>query len=305
MLDLDTRLLTIFYEIYQQQSVSKAAEQLGIGQPTLSIALHKLRDHFKDPLFIRIENKMQPTELAKQIYPMANDVLQRIKIIQSYNIDFDPQTSTDQFKISMTDISHLVLLPKLMNYLRIHAPHIRLDIIPINSNTAKMMADGEIDLAIGFIPQLEAGFYQQTLFHQRYIGIAQKNHPRLTSHHITHKQYCQELHVDILATGGHYVLEHELQQYDIQRKILLRLPGYLGVGLIIQNTDAIATIPYFLSQLLIQNSQLQQFELPFQLSGYSVKQHWHARVHSSPGNQWLRQICFKLFSSYRNQKIVE
>ena len=46
MFDLDTRLLQIFFEIYKHSSVSKAAEQLEIGQPTLSIALNKLREHF-------------------------------------------------------------------------------------------------------------------------------------------------------------------------------------------------------------------------------------------------------------------
>lgn len=126
MFDLDTRLLQIFFEIYKHSSVSKAAEQLEIGQPTLSIALNKLREHFQDPLFVRIENKMQPTELSKQIYPLVVEILNRLKLVQNYNIEFDPQTSNYQFKISMTDISHLVLLPKLINYLRAHAPNIRL-----------------------------------------------------------------------------------------------------------------------------------------------------------------------------------
>ena len=79
MLDLDTRLLQIFFEIYQHNSVSKAAEKLEIGQPTLSIALGKLRDHFRDPLFVRIENKMQPTELAQQLYPIVVEVLNKLK----------------------------------------------------------------------------------------------------------------------------------------------------------------------------------------------------------------------------------
>lgn len=300
MLDIDTRLLAIFFEIYQQNSVSKAAEQLGIGQPTLSIALNKLREHFNDPLFIRIENKMQPTELSNQIYPMVNEVLNRLKLIQNYNIGFDPKRSDYEFKISMTDISHLVLLPKLMNYLREHAPNIRIEILPISANTAKMMSNGEIDLAIGFIPQLEAGFYQQTLFHQYYIGVAKKNHPRLQPPEITKRQYCNELHVDVLATGGHYVLEHELQKYGVKRNVLVRLPGYLGVGLVVQETDAIATVPHYLSQILLKYSDIEIFKLPYEIPNYSVKQHWHARVHQTPVNQWFRQTCFKLFSEYRN-----
>ncbi len=41
------------------------------------------------------------------------------------------------------------------------------------------MANGEIDLAIGFLPQLEEGFYQQKFFRQHYVVISSKSHPRL------------------------------------------------------------------------------------------------------------------------------
>ncbi|WP_151979918.1 LysR family transcriptional regulator [Acinetobacter guerrae] len=296
MFDLDTRLLQIFLEIYKHNSVSKAAEQLDIGQPTLSIALNKLREHFKDQLFVRVENKMQPTELSKQIYPLVVEILNRLKLVQSYNIEFDPKTSNYQFRISMTDISHLVLLPKLINYLREHAPNIRLEIVPITAETPVLMSNGEIDLAIGFLPQLEAGFYQQTLFQQRYVCIASQDHPRLTGTALTDEEFRQELHIDIFATGGHYVLEHELQKLGVNRNILLRLPSYLGVGLVVQDTDAIATIPHYLSQLLLVRGNLKILEPPYPFPKYAVKQHWHARVHQMPNNQWLRQVCFQLFS---------
>lgn len=296
MLDIDSRLLKIFFEIYKHSSVSKAAEKLGIGQPTLSIALGQLREHFHDPLFVRIENRMQPTELSKQIYPIVLEALNKIKAIQDYNIDFDPLTSNYEFKLSMTDISHLVLLPTLINYLREHAPNVCLDIHPIDLNTPMMMSNGEIDLAIGFLPQLEAGFYQQTLFHQHYICIASQNHPRLGDTHISDEEYRQEMHVDILATGGHYALEHELQKQGVNRNILVRLPSYLGVGLVVQDTDAIATIPHYLSQVLLNRGGLKILQPPYAFPSYSVKQHWHARFHHTPSNQWLRQVFFQLFS---------
>ncbi|OEC89977.1 LysR family transcriptional regulator [Acinetobacter sp. YK3] len=297
MFDLDTRLLKIFFEIYQYKSISKAAEQLEIGQPTLSIALNKLRAHFHDPLFVRIGNKMQPTELAQQLYPMIVEILNRLKLVENYNIDFDPQTSAYQFRISMTDISHLVFLPRLINYLRQHAPSIRLEILPIDSQTALMMSNEDIDLAIGFLPQLEAGFYQQTFFQQHYTCIASQQHPRLTGTHLSSEDFCQELHVDILATGGHFVVEHELQKHGVNRNILVRLPSYLGVGLIVRDTDAIATIPNYLAQVLMSQGGFKIFDPPYQFPQFSVKQHWHSRVHQTPSNQWLRQVCFKLFSS--------
>lgn len=296
-MDIDTRLLNIFHAIYKHRSVSKASLELGIGQPTVSIGLNKLREHFNDQLFVRIGNEMQPTDLSKNISEKVHDVLQRIQNINDFNVAFDPKTSAHQFNISMTDISHLVLLPKLINYLRAHSPNIRLNIVPIDNNTQHLMSAGEIDLAIGFLPQLEAGFYQQTLFKQRYVVIANASHPRLTDQVMSQEQYANELHIDILATGGHYVVEHELQKLGVKRNILVRLPSYLGVGLVAQETEAIATIPNYLSNVLLSRGQLKILELPYQFPEYAVKQHWHSIAHNTPSNQWLRRLCFELFSN--------
>ncbi len=295
-MDIDTRLLNIFHAIYKHQSVSKASIELGIGQPTVSIGLNKLREHFRDPLFVRIGNNMQPTDLSNDIYPKVHDVLIRLQGINDFNLAFDPKTSNHQFNLSMTDISHLVLLPKLINYLREHSPYIRLNIVPIDTQTQAFMATGEIDLAIGFLPQLEAGFYQQTLFKQHYVVVANAHHPRLNGDTLSSEQYASELHIDILATGGHYVVEHELQKLGVQRNILARLPSYLGVGLVVQETDAIATIPNYLSKVLLSRGDLKILQLPYAFPEYGVKQHWHSRVHQNPGNQWLRRLCFELFS---------
>ena len=91
------------------------------------------------------------------------------------------------------------------------------------------------------------------------------------------------------------MLEHELQKLGVNRNILVRLPSYLGVGLVVQDTDAIATIPHYLSQVLLVRGGLKVLEPPYHFPTYSVKQHWHARVHQTPSNQWLRRVCFELF----------
>ncbi len=299
-MDVDSRLIEIFYEIYRHKSVSKAASFLGTGQSTLSIGLNKLREHFNNPLFVRVGNVMEPTDLANDIYPITVDFLNNLKLINQYNLDFDPKTSNYEFKISMTDISHLVLLPKLINYLREHAPNIRLRIVPIDADTPAKMAEGKIDLAIGFIPQIEAGFYQQTLFKQEYTVICSPFHPRLTHHVLTHEDYCRELHIDILATGGHYIIGNELQKLGVNRNVLMQLPGYLGVGPIIKYTDAVATVPLYLSKFLESRGDIKIFKPPYSFSKYSVKQHWHSRSHNNSNVEWLRKICFELFSEYES-----
>ncbi|MFC6052509.1 LysR family transcriptional regulator [Acinetobacter sp. Ac_877] len=290
MFDLDCKVLNIFLYIYKYKSVSIAAEHLGMTQPTVSNILNRIRQHYNDPLFLRIGNEMMPTELSKQLFPLISEALNKVETINNFNVAFDETTSHQQFTLAMTDVSHLVLLPKISQYLKKYAPHIRLNVRQITTETTYQMANGEIDLALGFLPHLENGFYQQKLFEQYYVVIASKNHPRLTDENITTEQYLKESHIDIDAGIGHYHIENELLNLDLKRNILMRLPSYLGVGLVVQETDAIATVPYYLSEVLLSRGNLQIFNAPISFPTYAVKQYWHMSCHHKTSHQWLRKM---------------
>ena len=69
MAKLDLDWLSVFVEVYKAQSVSRAAQALGMEQASASIALNKLRRHFDDRLFTRTSLGMEPTPRAQAIYP--------------------------------------------------------------------------------------------------------------------------------------------------------------------------------------------------------------------------------------------
>ncbi len=294
MFELDCKLLSVFFYVYKFKSVSLAAEQLAMSQPTVSNILNKIRQHYNDPLFLRIGNVMVPTELSKQLFPLVSEALNKVEVINNFTIDFDQAVSHQQFTLAMTDVSHLVLLPKISQYLKKHASHIRLNVRPITSETGYQMANGEIDLALGFLPHLENGFYQQKLFEQYYVVIAAKDHPRLTGDSISTEQYLSESHIDIDAGMGHYHIENELQKLELERDILMRLPSYLGVGLVVQDTDAIATVPYYLSEVLLSRGKLKIFDAPIAFPSYAVKQYWHMSCHHKASHQWLRHMFHEI-----------
>ncbi len=296
MKDIDSRLLSVFFHIYLEKSVSKAAETLGLGQPTVSSSLNLLRKHFNDHLFVRIHNEMVATELSEQIFPIIENILSQIDQVSKYNIEYKPEFSQQEFTISMTDISHQILLPKLINRIIKIAPNIKLNIRQIDINTGSDMENGLIDLAIGFIPQLEAGFYQQSLFNQKYVVVCSKDHAVLTQDHISIDEYKKQLHINVRATGGHYILEHALQKQRIDRKILIHLPNYLGVGAVVNETGAVATIPIFLAQTLLKKENLKILSTSWELPSYTVKQHWHSRFHHRASHKWLRETCFNFFN---------
>lgn len=296
MQSLEIRLLGVFDEIYKTRSVTRAADNLGLGQPAVSIALGKLREHFDDPLFVRTSTGMEPTPLGEELVQPIRAAIDALASAFGHRTAFDPRTAQRSFRICMTDISQLVLLPKLWAQLRATAPGVRIEIAHLSADTPKMLEAGEADLALGFMPQLEAGFYQQSLFRQHYVCMASADHPRIR-HRLTLAQFEAEEHAVVSSSGtGHLIVDREIARQNINRRVALRVPNFLGVAFVVEHTDLLVTIPTRLGEVLAGRGDFHTFPVPFELPDYAVKQHWHERYHHDPGNRWLRRLISELLA---------
>lgn len=289
---VDPRLLVLFDEVYRQRSVSRAAERLGQGQSNASISLAKLRRIFDDALFVRTSAGMQPTPRAEALIGPTRSVLERLRRLPDPVPVFDPATGRREFRIAMTDASHIALLPRLLANLRAAGPQLGVEVVNITDRTARDLETGEADLALGYIPDLDAGFYQQTLFEQDYVCLVSATHPRIAKA-LTLKQYREEAHVALRLSGtGHANLDAELRRRRITRRVRLTLPGFLGLGAILSSTELIATLPRQIGELTaLSSGTLRVLDCPVALPRFAIKQHWHARFHEDAGNRWLRQAC--------------
>lgn len=293
---LDPKLLRLFDALYNTGSVTRAAEQLGQSQPTVSIWLGKLRQVLDDRLFVRTPDGMVPTPRATELIAPARQALQSLRMLAVGRSEFDPALVERRFRICMTDASHVTLLPHILAHVRALAPRITLEAALIDAGTAKALQAGDADLAIGFLPWLDAGFYQQTLYPQDWVCLASSRHPRVGDK-MTRQQYEAEAHVSISYGTGAQLLQEALSRHEVHRRVVLDLPGFLGLITIVSTTDLIATLPKHIGETLAAASGngLRVHRCPVPVPGFTVKQHWHARLHQDPGNQWLRSVCAKLF----------
>ncbi|KAA0183164.1 LysR family transcriptional regulator [Cupriavidus cauae] len=292
---MDTKLLAIFDEVYKTRSVSRAGEHLGLPQTSVSLALGRLRKQFGDPLFVRTAEGMLPTPHAETLIQPFRQALAILRTATQQQVVFDPPRSERTFRISMTDISHLQFLPGLMNRLHALAPGIRVEVMRISTDTPKQLESGEADLAVGFMPELEAGFYQQRLFHQGFACVVRQDHPRV-DRRMTVSLFKREKHVAITAAGtGHDLLERELERRRVTRNVALSLPTLPGLGNLLANTDLVATVPERVAQMLMGIANVKALAPPFPLPTFSIKQHWHERYHQDPANRWLRSVIADLF----------
>jgi len=175
---LDLNLLLVFHHLLQAKRVSAVATVLGMSQPAVSSALGRLRQSLGDELFLRTQHGMTPTPYALQLAEPVAMALEGLQQALNVRAAFDPLHSTRSFTLAMTDVGEMYFLPVLIDALAKAAPGVTLQVVSVTQASLKEdMASGRIDLALGLLPQLQAGFFQQALFTQKYIGLMRKAHP--------------------------------------------------------------------------------------------------------------------------------
>ena len=108
--DIDLNDLAAFDTIRRTGSVSQAAIELGVAQPTLSNRLRRMRERLDDPLFIRSAEGMLPTPYAESIGVQVADALAALASGIRNRGTFDPARETRRFTILMTVNSEMLLL---------------------------------------------------------------------------------------------------------------------------------------------------------------------------------------------------
>jgi DNA-binding transcriptional LysR family regulator len=158
------------------------------------------------------------------------------------------------------------------------------------------VGSGEIDLAIGFLNQTEAGIYQQQLFSDRFVCSVNCAYPRLRRNSLTVEVFERESHLIVATEGtGHSIVEDVLQNRNIRRKIGLRIPNFLGVVSNIASTEYLATVPERFARIVAQSNPIKVTELPFPVPECHVMQHWQERYARDPATKWLRDVIGALF----------
>ena len=294
--EIDLNLLVVFNQLLVERRVSKVADNLGISQPAVSNSLAKLRKLFGDELFLRTPKGMEPTPFADQLAESVSYALAMIHSGVNQRTRFDPATERRSFTVGMTDIGEIVFLPELIARVKREAPGIALSTVRNRAiNLRDELESGKVDMAIGLLPQLKAGFFQRRLFKQRYVCLMRRGH-RLDKKRITLAEYAGAEHLVVVSAGtGHGKVDELLQRSGIERTVQLTVPHYVSVGHILQRSELITTVPEKLADRLLEPFGLAKVAHPAKLPEVAINAFWHAKYHRSPANRWLRSVVFELF----------
>lgn len=295
---IDLNLLRLFYEVYVQRSVTLAAERLDLTQSAVSHGLRKLRALFQDELFVRSGQAIVPTNRAQALFEPIHRMMDTLHTDVLAAATFDAAAAKREFSLAMVDMAEVVFLPPLMRFLRKYAPGCTLRTRRLPSEgIIDALERGNVELAVGSVPDAPGSIYSQTIFLHDYVVIAWQHHPRIRKS-ISWSAFAREEHIVVTSGSDTHLRTTTLAPRNIERKVFLTVGGFMSVPWLIQGTELIATVPTRLSEGITQAAMVKQLKMPDPVTPYGLQSLWHPRSHGDAGHRWLREAIFRMMNRY-------
>ena len=288
---IDLNLLVAFEALFEERSVTLAAQRLHLGQPAMSAALGRLRTLFEDELFIRIGKEMQPTSKTLEIAPGILAALQQVRQTLEASQVFDPRSSQRSFAIGSSDYTSYVALPKLLQVCTKTAAGLNFRVIGFEKDSvSELLQQGAIDVALGVFANLPPHTSSTALFQERFVGIARQNHPAIVKGKIPLAAFAGLPHALVTirrdAVGE---IDKILAGHGLQRRIAVTIPHMLVLPAVIATSDLVAAIPYRIATQFATSHRLELFELPVKIEPWVVSMIWSRLADQDAAQEWLRE----------------
>ena len=287
---IDINLYPLFIAIFEQKSISKAAQLLCISQSAVSHALQRLRLQLKDELFVRSGQKMLPTPFAEQIYQPIQTALSTIQNIAIPPPDFAP-SMLQSLKIAIHDEIEPIIFPQLVH----HFSQLNLDIQFLSSKLDRknMLADlsaQQIDFVIDLVQPYQENLQFENLIEDHFVACTLQTEMDLSL-------YLSSPHIGVSSRRTGLLLEDiYLNRQQLSRQIFMRCQHYsTALQVLAQYPKAILTIPHSILKHLHYAQDLKIHQLPIELPKIKMGMYWHEHVRQNPRHQFLRNEILKIF----------
>lgn len=286
---IDLNLLVNLDVLLETQSVSRAAERLGIGQPAASHALARLRGIFDDPLLVRSGRGMSPTPRAEALREPLRRWLEAGSALVSDAGRDDPATTRRSFVVHAPDLL-APALPSIAVAVAAVAPQARLEVTSRRPDDDQALAEGRVDMVLGPSRETGGGLIRRGLGEVRFAVVTRRGHPGLgRSGRLGKSAWSRYPHVLVkTGHGGSSIVARALEAQGGTRRIGLVVPSFLAALTTVAATDNLFTVPGELVEPLLEPLTLSRSKPPVPLPSVSVEALWSERVQADPVHRSLR-----------------
>ena len=172
---ISSRHIEVFYHVYNERSLTRAAKVLNVSQPLISKTLAYAEHKLKLKLFVRHARRLSPTPEADLLFQHAAAVNKEISQFNNIadNLVKDPSSTIN---IGCTPSLGLGLLPKLLNMYLTKTPGTKFNVVNLQSaELEEQLKELTFDLIICFNPDSSELFQKTQLLEGSLVLAAPLN----------------------------------------------------------------------------------------------------------------------------------
>lgn len=298
----DLSLLPALDALLTESSVIRAARKIGLSPSAMSRTLDRLRAMTGDALLVRAGRGLVLTPRAE----FLRDRVRRItcdafSVFQPSTEAFDSRALDRTFTIRANDGFVEAVGAKLVADARAGAPGVRLRFAPKPDKDVRALREGGVDLEIGVIGDSGPEIRVQTLFRDRFAGVARHGHP-LFDAPITPRRYAACDHVTTSRRGVMAgPVDRALAELGLLREVIVVVASFGAALAMAESSDLVALLPRSFAASRIRRAgtenQVKIFDLPVAVEEITVSQMWHPRLDADAGHRWLRGLVLRAATS--------
>lgn len=176
MLHLTLRQLKVFEAVAQHSSHSRAAEQLHLTQPAVSMQIKQLEEEIGLPLFEQIGKKIHLTDAGQELQRYSRNILQQLTEAESVFADMKGLRH-GKLLISVASTASY-FMPQLLGQFNKQFPGVTISLNVTNrEQLLQQLAQNEMDVVIMGRPPAESGLESVSFMENLLVVIAPADHP--------------------------------------------------------------------------------------------------------------------------------
>ena len=234
---IDRYLLRYFLAVIDCGSFSKAAKQMNVAQPTLSVGIGKLERLLGTPLFQRSSKRVQITDAGSRLAAHARRIENEFNLAEAAVLNMRPVRALRLGVLSTFPMSHLA---DAIRAAKRTADLERLQIVAGSERELlQRLSRGQIDVALTIVRAEADRFACEGLFTERYALAVASAHPlagkpTIAAEELSDNAMFVRRHCEVLAETSRHFTERGVRPFFAFRgtndeQVLTLVQAGLGV----------------------------------------------------------------------------
>jgi LysR family cyn operon transcriptional activator len=174
---LEIRHLRYFLAVAEAGSFSRAADRLGISQPSVSQQLRDLEAALRVALFQRRGKRILLTSAGQIFQEHARAILRQVEnVLQEVGSDAEPIRGS--LHLGVIPVLNVPLVPYLLGLFAADHPNVGLVVDEISSTEIETaLEEGRMDVGLGFLTRHSPNLRYERLCTDEFAIVVAENHP--------------------------------------------------------------------------------------------------------------------------------